>query len=319
MTAALSPLAQARLDGKFADALGDELRSLLEDPLVSDVLINPDGKVFVERVGERMVAVDITIPESRRSSLVKTAVILGGSPVETGAAILETRIPGLGWRFEGVLRPVVAAPALSIRKPARFVYPLEAYVAEGRLSPEGFAVLVDAVEARSNVLVVGGTGSGKTTFVNAMLGEVATRTPHHRVVLLEDTPELQCACANSVAMVSTQRETLLDLLRASMRMRPDRIVVGEVRGTEARALLNSWNTGHDGGFSTVHANSAKQGLVRLEQLCRQSGTEVPRSDIASVVNLVVAIGRDNGFRRVREIVRVEGLDEGGAYACVRVA
>jgi type IV secretion system protein VirB11 len=319
MNAALSTLERTRLDGKFADALGPELRTLLDDPLVSDVLVNPDGKVFVERVGERMMAVDLTIGAARRASLVKTAVVLGGSPTETGAAILETRIPGCGWRFEGVLPPVVEAPALSIRKPARSVYPLEAYVGEGRLSEQGLAVLRQAVQSRDNVLVVGGTGSGKTTFVNAMLREVAERTPEHRVLLLEDTPELQCACPNVVPMVSTHRESLLDLLRASMRMRPDRIVVGEVRGAEAVVLLNSWNTGHPGGFSTVHASSAKEGLVRLEQLCRQGGAGVPRSEIAAAVNLVVAIGRDDGFRRVREVVRVEGLDEGGAYRCVRVA
>jgi type IV secretion system protein VirB11 len=319
MSAALSPLEQTRLGGKFADALGDELRAILADPLVSDVLINPDGQVFVERVGERMASVALTIGAARRASLVKTAVVLGGSPTETGAAILETRIPGCGWRFEGVLPPVVEAPALSIRKPARFVYPLEAYVAEGRLSTEGLAALRAAVETRANVLVVGGTGSGKTTFVNAMLREVAERTPEHRVLLLEDTPELQCACPNVVPMVSTQRESLLDLLRASMRLRPDRIVVGEVRGVEAVVLLNSWNTGHPGGFSTVHASGAKEGLVRLEQLCRQGGAGVPRSEIAAAVNLVVAIGRDHGFRRVREIVRVEGLADGGGYACVRVA
>lgn len=312
-----------RLEEKFADGLGAGLRELLADELVCDVMLNADGRVFVERIGEQVRRTDLTIPAARRAAIVKTAVALGGGDHADGASILETSVPGLGWRLEGVLPPVTDAPVLSIRKPARTVFPLESYVRDGRMTAGQRDALVGAVVDRRNILVVGGTGSGKTTLTNALLLEVATHCPEQRVVVLEDRPELQCACDNAVSMVSTRAASLYDLLRASLRMRPDRIIVGEVRGPEARTMLTAFNTGHDGGVCTVHASDARAGLLRLEQLCAQGGSDrtVAREEIAQAIHVVAHIERRNGHRVLREVLAVDGLSDTGTggYVCRKLA
>jgi type IV secretion system protein TrbB len=172
--------------------------------------------------------------------------------------------------------------------------------------------LKEAVLAKGNIVVVGGTSSGKTTLVNALLAEVATT--NDRVVILEDTRELNCAAEDCVKLRTKPGiVSLADLVRSTLRLRPDRIIVGEVRGAEALDMLKAWNTGHPGGLATVHANSARGALYRIEQLVQEATVTVPRRLIAEAIDILVFLeGRGSG-RKVTEVARVEGLDMDGDY------
>ena len=225
-------------------------------------------------------------------------------PVVEGELILD------GSRIEGLLPPVVAAPTFCIRKRASAVFSLADYVEAGVMSARQRDLASEAVQGRKNVLVVGGTGSGKTTLVNALIGAVTELHPADRIVLIEDTVEIQCAAENVVALRTSPDVSMRDLLRATMRLRPDRILVGEVRGAEALDLLKSWNTGHPGGIATVHANGSLAGLVRLEMLIREAGVAGGMETlIGEAVDLVIAIERcasNAAGRRVTEIAQVTG-------------
>jgi type IV secretion system protein VirB11 len=225
---------------------------------------------------------------------------------------VSAELPESGERFEGLLPPVVTAPAFAIRKPAIAVFTLEDYVASGIISPAQCVFLRAAVVGRENILVAGGTGTGKTTLTNALLAEISRS--QDRIVMIEDTRELQCTAPNLVAMRTKEGvATLSDLVRSSLRLRPDRIPIGEVRGAEALDLLKAWGTGHPGGFGTIHAGTTLGALRRLEQLIQEAVTTVPRPLIAETIGLIAVLVRDGAGRRLAELARVEGLDSSGEY------
>jgi type IV secretion system protein TrbB len=208
--------------------------------------------------------------------------------------------------------PVAAAPCFAVRKPADVLYRLADYVTARILSARQAEVLAAAVAERKNILVVGGTSSGKTTLVNALLAEIADLG--ERVVIFEDTRELKCAAPDCVALRTKPGvATLADLVRSTLRLRPDRIIVGEVRGPEALDMLKAWNTGHPGGITTVHANSAPAGLLRLEQLIQEAVVTVPRDLIVQAIDLVVFIAGRGANRRVETLLEVASLDGNGEY------
>jgi type IV secretion system protein VirB11 len=220
---------------------------------------------------------------------------------------VSAELPESGERFEGLLPPVVAAPTFAIRKPAVAVFLLEDYVSAGIMCASEADRLRLGVAERLNILVAGGTGTGKTTLTNALLAEVAKTTD--RVVLIEDTRELQCRAPNLVAMRTKDGvASLSDLVRSSLRLRPDRIPIGEVRGAEALDLLKAWGTGHPGGIGTIHAGSAIGALRRMEQLIQEAVVTVPRALIAETINLIAVLVRDGTGRRLAELARVDGLD-----------
>jgi type IV secretion system protein VirB11 len=211
--------------------------------------------------------------------------------------IVSAELPPRGERFEGLLPPVSRAPCFAIRKPAGRIFALDDYVSSGVVTAEQRQALKDAVASRANIIVAGGTGSGKTTLANALLAEIARL--NERVVLLEDTRELQCAAEDVVALRTQPGSvTLSDLVRSTLRLRPDRIIVGEVRGGEALDLLKAWNTGHPGGIATLHANSAQAALARLEQLAMEACTTPPTALIAEAIDLIVFIQRGGPAGRV---------------------
>lgn len=211
-----------------------------------------------------------------------------------------------------MLPPVVAAPAFAIRKPAVAVFTLEDYVDSGIMLPEQAAILRHAVEQRRNVLVAGGTSTGKTTLVNALLAEVAKTSD--RVILIEDTRELRCKAQNLVALRTKEGvASLSDLVRSSLRLRPDRIPIGEVRGSEALDLLKAWGTSHPGGIGTIHAGSALGALRRLEQLIQEAVVTVPRALIAETINIIAVLTGRGAQRRLAELATVDGLDKRGDY------
>ena len=296
-------------------ALGPEIGAWLEDPAVIEVMLNPDGRLWVDRLGLGISDMGAVLPAADGERIIRLVAHHVGVEVHAAAPRVSAELPGTGERFEGLLPPVVAAPSFAIRKPAGAVFSLSDYVAAGIMSSDRAVALAAAVAARANILVAGGTSTGKTTLTNALLAEVAKTGD--RVVLIEDTRELQCAAPNLVALRTKDGvASLSDLVRSALRLRPDRIPIGEVRGAEALDLLKAWGTGHPGGVGTIHAGSALGTLRRLEQLIQESVVTVPRALIAETIDVIAVLVRDGTGRRLSELVHVEGLDAAGAYRLV---
>jgi type IV secretion system protein VirB11 len=213
-----------------------------------------------------------------------------------------------------LIPPVVTYPSFAIRKRAGRVIPLRDFVADEIITPLQEKLIFEAVEQRRSILVVGGTQSGKTTFCNAILNCIALAHPNDRVIIIEDTQELKCNVKDCLTMRSTPFQTMNDLIFVSMRMRPDRIIIGEVRGKEANSLIKAWNTGHPGGVSTIHANSAESGLLRLEQLIMEAGVAPVPQAIAEAVNVLVYIQKKADTkkgRKVTSILKLRGCSNNG--------
>ncbi|MFA7604867.1 MAG: P-type conjugative transfer ATPase TrbB [Novosphingobium sp.] len=288
-------------------ALGPSIAAWLDDPAVIEVMLNPDGRLWVDRLGEGIADTGENLSAADGERIVRLVAHHVGVEVHARSPRVSAELPASGERFEGLLPPVVAAPAFAIRKPAVAVFTLDDYAAAGIMSPTEAMALRTSVAGRANILVAGGTGSGKTTLVNALLAEVAKTTD--RIVLIEDTRELQCAAPNLVAMRTKDGVvSLSDLVRSSLRLRPDRIPIGEVRGAEALDLLKAWGTGHPGGIGTIHAGTALGALRRMEQLIQEAVVTVPRALLAETIDLIAVLVRDGHGRRLAELARVEGLD-----------
>ena len=257
-------------------ALGPAIARFLEDPSIVEVMLNPDGRIWIDRLSEGLSDTGERLGAADGERIVRLVAHHVGAEVHPGAPRVSAELPGTGERFEGLLPPVVAAAAFAIRKPAVAVFTLDDYVAAQIMSASQADALRLGVETRANILVAGGTSTGKTTLTNALLAEVAKTTD--RVVIIEDTRELQCAAPNLVSMRTKDGvASLSDLVRSSLRLRPDRIPIGEVRGAEALDLLKAWGTGHPGGVGTIHAGSAIGALRRLEQLIQEAVVTVPRA------------------------------------------
>ncbi|MBY5867821.1 P-type conjugative transfer ATPase TrbB [Rhizobium leguminosarum] len=288
-------------------ALGPAIAAYLEDPAIVEVMLNPDGRLWVDRLREGLVATDDILIPADGERIVRLVAHHVGAEVHAGAPRVSAELPETGERFEGLLPPVVAAATFAIRKPAVAVFTLSDYVAAGIMTQDQAEVLRLAVEKRKNILVAGGTSTGKTTLTNALLAEVAKTSD--RVVLIEDTRELQCAAPNLVALRTKDGvASLSDLVKSSLRLRPDRIPVGEVRGAEALDLLKAWGTGHPGGIGTIHANTAIGTLRRLEQLVQEAVVTVPRALIAETIDIIAVLSGRGAARRLVEIALVDGLD-----------
>ncbi len=288
-------------------ALGPAIATYLEDPSIVEVMLNPDGRLWVDRLREGLVATDDILIPADGERIVRLVAHHVGAEVHPGSPRVSAELPETGERFEGLLPPVVMAPTFAIRKPAIAVFTLSDYVAAGIMTASQADVLRLAVEKRKNILVAGGTSTGKTTLTNALLAEVAKTSD--RVVLIEDTRELQCAAPNLVALRTKDGiASLSDLVKSTLRLRPDRIPVGEVRGAEALDLLKAWGTGHPGGIGTIHANTAIGALRRLEQLVQEAVVTVSRALIADTVDLIAVLSGRGSARRLAEIALVEGLD-----------
>jgi len=288
-------------------ALGSAIAGFLEDPAVVEVMLNPDGQLWVDRLVGGLADTGATLTPADGERIVRLVAHHVGAEVHAGSPRISAELPETGERFEGLLPPVVTAPAFAIRKQAVAVFTLEDYVAAGIMTAGQAALLRQAVVDRRNILVAGGTSTGKTTLTNALLAEVAKTAD--RVVLIEDTRELRCAAPNLVALRTKDRVvTLADLVRSALRLRPDRIPIGEVRGPEALDLLKAWGTGHPGGIGTLHAGSALGALRRLEQLIQEAVVTVPKALIAETINLVAVLAGRGDHRRLTELAEVDGID-----------
>src|SRR5437762_234258 len=294
-------------------ALGPAIARFLEDPAVVEVMLNPDGRLWIDRLSSGLTDTGETLSAPDGERIVRLVAHHVGGEVHAGSPRVSAELPETGERFEGLLPPVVMAPAFAIRKPAVAVFTLDDYVASGIMTAAQAVTLRTAVAERWNVLVAGGTSTGKTTLVNALLHEVVATGD--RVVLIEDTRELQCAAPNLVAMRTKDGvASLTDLVRSSLRLRPDRIPIGEVRGAEALDLLKAWGTGHPGGIGTIHAGTALGALRRLEQLIQEAVVTVPRALIAETINVIAVLSGRGADRRLAELASVTGLGPSGDYS-----
>ena len=295
-------------------AMGTTIAAALADPMVIEIMVNPDGVLRLDRLGEGRIDTGTKYEPAQVERIIRLVASHARTEVHGNAPIVSAELPphgeGAGERFEGILPPVSLAPCFSIRKPAARIYTLLDYVRDGIMPADTARLLSMAVVERKNILVAGGTSSGKTTLANALLAEMAHLD--ERVIIIEDTRELQCAAPDVVGLrtrtigtAGAGGVTMADLVRSTLRLRPDRIVVGEVRGREALDMLKAWNTGHPGGIATVHANSAVSALYRLT---------VPRRLIADAIDMIVFIAGRGLARRVDTIARVAGLDPDGGYA-----
>ncbi|WP_337180637.1 P-type conjugative transfer ATPase TrbB [Sphingopyxis granuli] len=298
-------------------AMGPGIAAALSDPAVIEIMVNPDGVLRLDRLGEGRIDTGTRYDPAQIERIIRLVASHARTEAHAAAPIISAELPphgeGAGERFEGVLPPVSLAPCFSIRKPAARIYTLLDYVKDGIMPADTARLLSMAVIERRNILVAGGTSSGKTTLANALLAEMAGLD--ERVIIIEDTRELQCAASDVVALRTRPGSvSMADLVRSTLRLRPDRIIVGEVRGREALDMLKAWNTGHPGGIATVHANSAVAALYRLEQLVQESVVTVPRRLIAEAIDMIVFISGRGLARRVDTIARVAGLDPDGNYA-----
>ena len=294
-------------------ALGPAIAAWLEDSSVVEVMLNPDGRLWIDRLSSGLVETEERLAPAEGERIVRLVAHHVGAEVHPGSPRVSAELPETGERFEGLLPPVVAAPSFAIRKPAVAVFTLDDYAAAGIMTAGQADVLRQAVADRRNILVAGGTSTGKTTLANALLAEVAKTAD--RVVLIEDTRELQCRAANLVALRTKDGvASLSDLVRSSLRLRPDRIPIGEVRGAEALDLLKAWGTGHPGGIGTIHAGTARGAMRRLEQLIQEAVVTVPRALIAETIDLIAVLSGRGVARRLTELARVDGLGADSDYA-----
>lgn len=307
-----SYLQAARL--RLVEDLGEDIVNSLDDPDIDEIMLNPDGRVFFETKGAGMQE-SVSIAPARALSVVRAAAALLGREIQSSCPIVSGELPFHGARIEVVLPPLVKAACFSIRKHNAMTLTLGELEEGGMLSRAQGLFLRQALKERRSILVCGGTGSGKTTLVNALLRELAQFCPRERVVCIEDTRELCVPLENRVSLCCAGEADMGVLLRATLRLRPDRIVVGEVRGAEALDLVDALSTGHSGGLATLHAGSVPQALKRLCLLVSRHPA-APReieATVAQALDLIVLAER-RPYRHISEIARIQDYVR-GEFVC----
>lgn len=300
-----------------ADALRAVLHPILpflEDKSVVEIMLNADGAVWVDRRGSGMERTPVHLKPQDALYLLNLIASDAGVELNRDRPSLAATLPLWGARVQALIPPLVSAPTFAIRKPPAVVFTLEDYMRAGILSQKQAEALQGAVRTHQSILVGGGTGSGKTTLTNALLAAMAETGD--RVYIVEDTVELQCAAPNKVQVHVQPPFTTKLAIMAALRLRPDRIVVGEVRDGAALDLVKAWNTGHPGGLATVHANDTRSMLDRICQLVEEEIFPAPRAIIGDTINVCVHIKRDPlhpAGRSITGIDRVCGLAADGKW------
>lgn len=311
---------------RLAEKLGRELTAIitdaLADPEVIEIVVNPDGRLYVEKLGAGAEFVAHLQPD-RVMGAIKTVAHIEGAVVTVELPRLECTFPLGGHRFTGQIPPIVDGPSFQLRKRAARVFSFDDFIEQGVLAPWHVKVLNRAILDRKNIVIAGGTSSGKTTFMNSVIEAMTRLCPHDRFVSAEDLRELQCNAANKVMLQTTEHVTMRDLVRSMLRMTPDRILCGEVRDGAMFELLKAWNTGHPGGVVTLHSNEGSvpgaasptsavgrdATLRRIEALVAEATPSDQRHMIGEAIDYVVNLRKIAGYRRVTGIFFCEGYDQ----------
>jgi type IV secretion system protein TrbB len=288
---------------------------------VTEIYLNPqDGMIRFDTRSRGRVESGVAVAAQRVEMFLNAVAARVGVALGSETPRLEAELPAVGFRgsrLQGFVPPVTAAPAFAIRKPATVVYSLDDLERAAVIGRAYRELLGTAVAEHRNILVAGGTNSGKTTFANALLKEITDLCPAERIVVLEDTVELQCATKDHLALRTRPGVSLAELVRSALRTSPNRIVVGEVRGAEALDLLDAWATGHPGGLATVHASSGEGALARLDRLAQRGNVPPQRELVAEAIHWIALLEGGNGGRRLSDLARVRGLDGRGRFVLDR--
>ena len=313
----------ARYGEMMARYLGPVILRAFADDDVTEIYVNPqDGVVRLDTRSRGRIESPESVAAPRVEMFLNTVAASLGLTLGAEHPGLEAELPAVafrGSRLQGFIPPITPAPAFTIRKPPAVVYSLDDYLAAGVVSRAQRAQFRRAVHEHQNVLIAGGTNTGKTTLANALLREITDLFPAERIVILEDTVELQCVAADHLALRTSPHVTLAQLVKSALRTSPNRIVVGEVRGSEALDLLDAWATGHPGGVATVHASSAEGALLRLDRLAQRANVPPQHHLVAEAIHLIAVVEGSNAGRRVTDLVRVAGLDRADRYVLDRSA
>lgn len=296
-------ITQDRILNLMYDSLGEDIVKFLQDVDVNEVMLNPDGKIWTVTRSKGTIDSGITLIADNARQVILQAASLTGLICNDDEPILYTKLPD-GSRFTGFLPSVVSAPAFNIRKHTHSSQHLEDYVQSGIMTQQQCMTIKSAIKEKRNIIVAGGMGSGKTTLLNAILSELADTDD--RVVMIEDTPELKCEAKNLLSLTTTDNVNQMDLSKAILRTTPDRLVMGEIRGDEALALMDIWQVGHGGGCATVHSNSARHTLKRLESLVSRVAKTKPQEAIGDAVGMIIYIKLQGTKRKIEEIIAVNG-------------
>ena len=305
-----------RLIEYFYDALGNENKKLLEEDDIIELYTNNDRKIWVDTLSKGRYFTGKYMEASESMRIIQSVADYTDKIVDKTCPFISAELPGTGSRFQGVIPPIVDNPVFNIRKKGIKIFTLDDYVKSGSLTVNQKEIIIEAVNAKKNILIVGATSTGKTTFANAVIAEIAKTGD--RLIIMEDTKEIQSVAEDTLRLLTSDFASMLDLFKSSMRQRPDRLIAGEVRGAEALNMLIGWNSGHPGGLCTLHSDDARGGLRQLEQYVQIKSVSAQEKLIALAVNLIVVLKKVNGIRKIVEITKVNGW-KNGEYILEQIA
>ena len=297
-----------RLIKKLEREIHGPIQTALMEEDVTEVILNPNGQLW--KIGRKTgwELID-ELSAIQSDSIVTTVATLTDNTVTKASPEFQCAFPLCGSRFQGIIPPAVSQSSFTIRKHSPVVYSLADYVKADIITPEQSEVLAEAIAKKKNILVSGGTASGKTTLTNTLIRvAVETGEPGERFILIEDTRELQCSTDNVVSLHAYTREMLSQFAQVAMRLRPDRVIVGEVRGREAYDLMYLLNSGHPGSFTTIHANNARMALHKFLMLARKAGETVHPIEVSECFDLVLSIRRTSTGLKLKELSEVISYD-----------
>lgn len=296
-----------RILGILKSSLGDQINQYFEDEDITEIMLNDDKTVWVDSLTKGMYDTGIILENIEAFKIINTVATFSEAKLDKENATMSAELPDTGFRFEAIIPPNVDNPIFSIRKKSLLIFTLDDYVRMGSITEFQKKFIEQAILDHKNILIVGGTGSGKTTFANACIGAIPQT---ERLVILEDTKEIRSLCPNKLSLKTSMFVSMERLFYSTMRLRPDRIIVGEIRGATSLDLLTAWNSGHSGGFSTIHSDSTEGALEQLEQYNQRKSVDKQQKLIGKAVDLVVVLKRFGGQRKVIEIKEVLGFENG---------